>query len=124
MGTGLIYTDIETARISSNPISQHDGLRERLTGFSRIMSSRDPAKLVRIKTQVMKRSAQYLTCLKYPNVASDNNAAERSLRHLVLKRKISFGSFSERTAETTAILCSMLLSYRQRGTLRSYLAGA
>jgi hypothetical protein len=86
-------------------------------------SPRDPLKLVRVKTQVRQRAAYYLTCLKHPNVASDNNAAERSLRHLVIKRKISFGSLGERTAETMAILLSVLLSYRNHGTLRDYLAG-
>jgi hypothetical protein len=30
---------------------------------------------------------------------------------------------SERTAETLAILCSVLLAYKQRGTLRGYLTG-
>ena len=43
-----------------------------------------------------------------------NNQAERSLRHLVLKRKISFGSLTKRTAENLAVLLSVLMSLRQR----------
>lgn len=117
-----IYADIEGARISPSPRSEHDVLLERLQTFARACSL-DPAKLSRVKTQVRDRSANYLTCLLHPDVASDNNAAERSLRHLVLKRKISFGSLSERTAETLAILLSVLLSFKQRGTLRNYLTG-
>ena len=119
----MIYTDIEMARVSSDPSARYDALHERLARFA-APSSSDPAKLIRVKLQIEKRSAQYLTCLLHPDVASDNNAAERSLRHLVIKRKISFGSLSERTAETMSILCSVLLSYRTRGTLRNYLAGA
>ncbi len=117
-----IYADIETARTSSDPSAAYDTLLKRLKTFSALHAS-DPSKLVRIKNQVGERTANYLTCLQYPGVASDNNAAERSLRHLVLKRKVSLGSFSEKTAETLAILLSVLLSYKQRGELRNYLMG-
>ena len=117
-----IYADIESARTSSEPAASYDALRERLRAFSK-KHQHDPAKLSRIKKQVADRAPNYLTCLLHPNVASDNNAAERSLRHLVLKRKISFGSLSEKTAETLAILLSVLLSFKQRGTLRGYLVG-
>jgi len=117
-----IYADIEEARTSPEPVASHTALLERLQTFS-ILHSNDPAKLVRIKKQVSERAANYLTCLLHPAVASDNNAAERSLRHLVLKRKISFGSLSEKTADTLAILLSVLLSYKQRGALRGYLMG-
>ena len=118
-----IYAAIETARTSPDPAAEHDALHERLVRFA-APAPRDPAKLARVKTQVRRRAQNYLTCLKHPGVASDNNAAERSLRHLVIKRKISFGSISERTAETMAILLSVLLSSKRRGELRNYLAGA
>jgi len=117
-----IYADIEEARTSSNPAASHEVLHERLRAFS-TSHSRDPAKLVRIKKQVSERAKNYLICLLHPSVASDNNAAERSLRHLVLKRKISFGSLSQKTADTLAVLLSVLLSFKQRGTLRNYLVG-
>jgi transposase len=117
-----IYRAIETARASSDPASSYDTLLARLRQFT-LPHPCDPTKLARIKEQVAQRTERYLTCLRSPHVAADNNAAERSLRHLVLKRKISFGSMSERTAETLAILCSVLLAYKQRGTLRGYLTG-
>lgn len=117
-----IYADIETARTSSQPALSHDALHERLKTFAEIHLL-DPTKLIRVKEQVGKRSRNYLTCLRHPSVASDNNAAERSLRHLVLKRKISFGSLTEKTAETLAILLSVLLSCKRQGTLRGYLMG-
>lgn len=115
-----IYADIEQARTSTTPTSTRSRLHQRLQQFARSHID-DPAKLARIKTQIQKRTVQYLTCLRYSQVAADNNAAERSLRHLVLKRKISFGSLCARTAETMAILCSMLLTYKQRGSLHHYL---
>lgn len=117
-----IYADIEAARTSPDPVALHDALQGRLKTFA-TAHVRDPAKLRRVKEQVDARTKNYLTCLTYPGAASDNNAAERSLRHLVLKRKISFGSLTERTAETMAILLSVLLSWKRRGELRNYLMG-
>lgn len=118
-----VYADIEDARISTAPKSKYDSLHTRLKSFA-VLQPSDPTKLKRIKEQVSARTKNYLTCLLYNGVASDNNAAERSLRHLVLKRKISFGSFREKTAETLAIIASVLLSRKQNGTLGAYLKGA
>lgn len=41
---------------------------------------------------------------------ADNNKAERGLRHIVLKRKASCGSKTQKGADTMSILCSTLLS--------------
>lgn len=117
-----IYAGIEHARKGENSAASYDGLHKQLQTFARAHQL-DFKKLANIKNQIRERGDTYLTCLLYPQVASDNNAAERSLRHLVLKRKISFGSLSERTAETLAILLSVLLSLKQRGSLRGYLMG-
>jgi hypothetical protein len=40
----------------------------------------------------------------------DNNEAERWLRHIVLKRKTSFGSKTQKWADTMSVLYSTLLS--------------
>lgn len=117
-----IYAAIETARTSANPSALYDRFLERLHKFAYVHPS-DFKKLSNIKGQIAARAENYLTCLQYPGVASDNNLAERSLRHLVLKRKVSFGSYSEKTADTLAVLLSVLMSYKRRGTLRDYLMG-
>lgn len=70
----------------------------------------DPAKLAEIKRSLHKNREKYFTCLLYENIPADNNKAERALRHLVLKRKISFGCRSEKGAETLSVLSSVLLS--------------
>lgn len=70
----------------------------------------DPQKLVTLKATLRKNRFAYVTCLTYANVPMDNNKAERSLRHLVLKRKTSLGSKTQRGAETTSILASVMLS--------------
>ena len=43
-----------------------------------------------------------------PRIPADNNLAERELRPLVIARKVSFGSQSERGAETRGILMTVL----------------
>lgn len=74
--------------------------------------ARDPSPLLRIKESLWKNREKYFTFLNHPNIPIDNNKAERCLRHLVLKRKISFGSKTQRGAETTSILASVILSLK------------
>jgi FtsZ-binding cell division protein ZapB len=72
----------------------------------------DPTPLGRIKKSLRKNTEQYFTFLKYPGIPVDNNKAERSLRHLVIKRKISLGSKTQKGAETTSILASVIMSLK------------
>lgn len=74
--------------------------------------ARDPSPLSNIKDSLRKNREKYFTFLKHPGIPIDNNKAERCLRHLVLKRKISFGSKTQRGAETTSILASVILSLK------------
>ena len=50
-----------------------------------------------------------------PGVPSDNNAAERSLRHLVISRKISGGTRSQQGTEDKMTLASLFGSWRANG---------
>jgi hypothetical protein len=75
-----------------------------------IITEDDPQKLKAIKQSLKGNAEKYFTCLLQPGIPSDNNKAERGLRHIVLKRKISYGSKSQKGADTMAILCSTLLS--------------
>ena len=50
-----------------------------------------------------------------PDVPADNNAAERSLRHLVVSRKISGGTRSERGTERKMTLASIFGAWRAQG---------
>ena len=74
--------------------------------------TRDPAPLSKLKESLRKNKEKYFTFLKHPGIPIDNNKAERALRHLVIKRKISFGSKTQRGAETTSILASIILSLK------------
>ena len=48
------------------------------------------------------------------NVPADNNLAERTLRPLVIARKVSFGSQSDAGAKTREILMSVVVTLKQR----------
>lgn len=74
--------------------------------------SLDPIPLAKLKISLRKNTEYYFTFLKHPGIPVDNNKAERALRHLVIKRKISFGSKTQRGAETTSILASVILSLK------------
>lgn len=50
--------------------------------------------------------------IRFPDIPSDNNAAERALRHLVISRKISGGTRSSRGSHTKAILSSLFGTWR------------
>ena len=50
-----------------------------------------------------------------PDVPSENNAAERSLRHLVTSRKISGGTRLDQGTDTKMALASLSGTWRARG---------
>ena len=72
-----------------------------------------------------KRIAQYLgellTFVREPDVPPDNNAAERSLRHLVTSRKISGGSRSPDGTATKVALATLFGTWRAQD-INPYLA--
>ncbi|MCX6713872.1 MAG: transposase [Candidatus Vogelbacteria bacterium] len=84
------------------------------TVFNQVIESHslDPTPLAKIKVSLQKNKQKYFTFLNYPNIPIDNNKAERALRHLVIKRRTSFGSKTQRGAETTSILASVILSLK------------
>ena len=53
--------------------------------------------------------------VSHPSVPSENNAAERSLRHLVVSRKISGGTRSQQGSNTKMALASLFGAWRARG---------
>jgi len=55
------------------------------------------------------------TFVVYPEVPSDNNAAERSLRHLVVTRKISGGTRSSEGTATKMALATLFGTWQARG---------
>ena len=75
-----------------------------------VITENDPEKLQKIKRTLTEKAELYFTCLLKPGIPADNNKEERKIRHIVLKRKISQGSKSDKGADTMSILCTTLLS--------------
>jgi transposase len=59
--------------------------------------------------------AELFTFVEYPEVPSENNAAERSVRPRVIARKISGGTRSPEGSKTMAVLASLFETWRLRG---------
>jgi hypothetical protein len=76
----------------------------------------DPSKLASIKRRLNEQIDCYFVCINTPNIPPDNNKAERVLRHLVIKRKKSFGSKTPKGADTMSTLYSVVMSlwYRSK----------
>ena len=53
--------------------------------------------------------------VSHPEAPSDNNAAERSLRHLVISRKISGGTRSQPGSDSKMTLASLFGTWRAKG---------
>lgn len=108
-----IYGDLRVMlarpfKVQERTLVYHN-FKERLQAVV-ITHPHDPVKLSTIKERLSKNIEAYLTCLLYDGIPADNNKAEQALRHLVIKRKTSFGSKTQLGAETTSILASTLLS--------------
>jgi transposase len=107
------YQATKAACMTSNPEAQRTILTKMITKTAHIQSA-DPKPAVRLKTTLQKNVSKYLTCLSFPIIDLTNNRAERALRHLVLKRKISFGCRSNKGAQMLSVLMTVLLSlYRK-----------
>lgn len=72
--------------------------------------SLDPPTLAKLKNTFLLHREKYLTCLRIFGVPMTNNKAERSVRHLVIKRLLSFGSRSQKGAQAMETVLSVLLT--------------
>jgi transposase len=111
------------ADIIKNQVPQHyERFATILTSLSAPFTD-EPSKLVTLKTTLLRNIPKYLTCLHDARIPLTNNRAERDLRHLVLKRKVSFGSRNAKGADQMSVLMSCLLTRSAEGTLGGYLRG-
>ena len=67
----------------------------------------EPEKLTRLKAQLQRAGTDRLFVCLTKNTPCDNNRAERDLRQLVLKRRRSFGSQTEKGAKALATVLSV-----------------
>lgn len=103
----------ETEKINEMPVSSKQKHKQRLTKkmekISKIKKN-DPSKLKTYKETLNSNIKKYFTCLDFEKIPMTNNKAERSFRHLVLKRKTSFGVKTDKGAKTLEILYSVVMS--------------
>jgi len=115
-----IYQATKAACRDPDPLRHQQPLTHRLTTVAEIHTT-DPLPLRRQKTTLAKNIGKYFTCLSFPTIDLTNNPAERSLRHLVLKRKVSFGTHSHGGAEAMSTLFSVLLYLKRQNPLTYFL---
>ena len=76
----------------------------------------DPsATQVKLCRRIERHIRELFVFVAEPDVPADNNAAERSLRHLVISRKISGGTRSEQGTESKMTLASIFGTWRAQG---------
>jgi transposase len=73
----------------------------------------EPDKLTKLKNQLLKAGQERLFLCLVADTPCDNNRAERDIRGLVLKRKRSFGSKTEKGARALATVMSICTTTRR-----------
>lgn len=63
-------------------------------------------------SRIIKHLQELFVFVRFEGIPSDNNAAERILRHTVVKRKISGGTRSAKGSETKSILTSLFDTWK------------
>lgn len=88
-------------------------MRQQLQDFAQ--KSWQDADCIRLAKRISKHLDELVVWLAHPDVAPDNNAAERALRPAVVTRKTSFGSRSKMGAHAFARLLSVIMSWDKQG---------
>lgn len=107
--TGFSHPDERTR------MAQRRLLGERLRAACQPFLSDETAPQARVCRRMEKYLASLFTFVVDPAVPPTNNAAERSLRHLVVSRKISGGTRSAQGTQTKLTLASLFTTWRLRG---------
>jgi transposase len=96
-------------------LALHAHMQRALERYWKNVTYDDPLVEATRKWWLENRGDQLLTFLKYADVPWDNNAAERAVRPMVRRRKITGGSRSERGAEREAINMSCITTLLKQG---------
>ena len=90
-------------------------LEERLLALCRPFSDDQTASQAKLCRRIERFIKELFVFVSHPEVPPENNTAERSLRHLVVSRKISGGTRSEQGTNTKMALASLFGAWRARG---------
>lgn len=117
-GLGNIYEQVKS--VLREPydeirrITQQEQFIKELRAINQLQPCDTAKKLRNLKLLTKEYEKELFTCLQYKTALPENNLAERNLRHVVLKRKRSFGSQSVKGARIFAINCSVLCTLWKR----------
>lgn len=126
----VLYANVREAQTVPFDEKKRKRIAKKLMGeFETIVDpdSRDPEILASIKRGLLEQKSCYFVCVTTPGIPSDNNRAERELRHLVIKRKKSFGCKTSKGADALSVLYSVVMSLwrkSKRGFFGSYAEAA
>jgi transposase len=108
-----LLSDVRAIVDSPYDRNARTGEVERLRGDIAALTAphdNDPKNLATFKATFFANTERYLLCVREPNIPMTNNKAERSVRPLVIKRKLSFGSKTQKGADVMSILLSVCLT--------------
>jgi transposase len=104
---GIALLEVEADETTRTQL--HTKVRNQLQEFAQ--KSWQDADCIRLAERIGKYLDELVVWLANPDVAPDNNAAERALRPAVVTRKTSFGSRSKMGAQAFARLLSVIMSW-------------
>ena len=90
-------------------------LESQLLSLCRPFSNDETAPQAKLCRRIERFIKELFVFVSHPDVPSENNAAERSLRHLVISRKISGGTRSEQGTISKMTLASLFGTWRTKG---------
>lgn len=102
-----IITDLKYAQSTTDPMQYYGFFMRELILLAEVRDT-DSIPARRVKTTLAKNISHYLMCLQYSELPLTNNLAERELRHVVIKRKISFGSVTRKAAHDVGVLLTVV----------------
>ena len=117
LGVQWLYAKARTwASAGGRPPSRGQlALEERLLALCRPFMEDSLAVQAKLCRRIERHIRELFVFVSHPETPSDNNAAERSLRHLVVSRKISGGTRSEQGSDSKMVLASLFGTWRARG---------
>lgn len=69
----------------------------------------------KLSSRAIRFLPEMFTFIRFPDISSDNNKAERDIRHTVVSRKISGGTKSEKGSQTKSVLASLFGTWKLQG---------
>lgn len=116
-GVKKIYKSARGCVPPDNPLLRRDLRRDYEAKLSALARQHQGATRPQnaLASRIVRRITGLFMFVEYPETPSENNLAERSIRPLVVLRKMSGGTRSEKGSHTVAVLMSIFGTWKVRG---------